>query len=321
VYQSTSKMRVFDYVLMTCLGFVIVEAFVIVTINIKRGFWKPVNWTHVLSAFFYIIYLASVVYSTQMRNRSHRWCDALWKVTSTLYIALTMAVYSFYYARSKIWEIIKWNGKEGLERLAVVSIAAMGLLGLSFFWLPIRGVQYNALLIDGECAPVRRQWIAIVWMLGDTALSAVLLVLFIRPLKEIRRLLGNTPKSIAMLLQLRQLIQKNRNLLGVTVFVTLAVFVTIVVSDRTLQFVHYLCVIDRLITLQCITLTFSYDSQDYFYCNACLLLSCDNPKQSEVDLSVSSWTSPTIIHISPKLQSASRTSKSSSIRINLGSVV
>jgi len=315
-------MRNFDYVLMICLGFVIAEAFVIITVNTQRGFWDLVNWMHVLSAIFYPVYLASVIYATQTRDRSHGYCDAIWKVTATIYVALTMAIYSFYYARSKIWEIIKWKGKERLERLAMVSIVAMGIMGLGLFWLPIRGIQYNASLIDGECAPVRRRWIPVLWMVGDTAVSALLLVLFIRPLAEIRKLLNKSPSSIALLLNMRRLIQKNRNLLAFTVLVTLVVMITIAVSDLTLEIVHYLCVFDRLITLQCITLTFSYDSQDYFYCYACLFLSCRDPNESEDDeMSITGKRTPSIINLSPKLRSETPISQKKSTQFNFGSGV
>jgi len=315
-------MKTFEYFLIICLGFVFLEALVIVTVNSLRGFWKLVNWMHVLSAFFYLVYIGCVFYATQIRDRSHGHCDAIWKVSSTLYIALTMAVYSFYYARSKIWKIIKWKGKERLEKLAVVSIAAMGITGLGFFWLPIKGIQYNAYLIDGECAPVRRRWIPVAWMVGDTAVSALLLVLFIRPLAEIRKLLVKSPNSMILLLNMRRLIQKNRNLLAFTVLVTLVVMVTVAVSDLTLEIIHYMCAFDRFITVQCITLTFSYDSQDYFYCHACIFFSCRDPTES--DHEEMSWTgqrAPSIIHLTPNLQSESPRSQSTVKRFDLGSVV
>jgi len=312
----------FDYALMICTGFVILEAFVIITVNSQRGFWKLVNWMHLLSTFCYPVYLGSVIYATQTRNRSNGYCDAIWKVSSTLYIALTMAVYSFYYARSKIWEVIKWEGKERLETLAVVGIAAMGITGLGFFWLPIKGVQYNASLSDGECAPVRRRWIPVCWMIGDTAVSALLLMLFIRPLAEIRKMLGRSSRSIALLLNMRRLIQKNRNLLAITVLVTLVVMVTVAISDLTLEIVHYMCAFDRFITVQCITLTFSYDSQDCFYCHACLFLTCRHPKKSEdEEISVTEKKTPSIIHLSPKLRSESPKDRAALNRFDLGSVV
>jgi len=186
----------------------------------------------------------------------------------------------------------------------------MGLAGLGFFFLPISGVQYNALLVDGECQPVRRQWIAIIWLVGDTALSVLLLLLFVRPLKGIQKLLGDTRSSMKMLLHLRRVIRKNRNLLGITVLATAMVYITIVVIDLKLRTIHYLCVIDRLITLQCITLSFSYDSQDYFYFHACFSLSCYNPQQFETIEISTTWQSkstPSLINMSPKLQSASNT--------------
>jgi len=315
-------MGFFYYALMICFGFVILEALIIITVNSQRGYWELVNWMHLLSTIFYPVYLGSVVYATKTRDRSHGYCDAVWKVSSTLYIALTMAVYLFYYARTKIWEVIKWEGKERLERLAVVGIAAMGITGLGFFWLPIRGIQYNAFLIDGECAPVRRRWIPVCWMVGDTAVSALLLVLFIRPLAEIRKMLGKSPRSIALLLNMRRLIQKNRNLLAFTVLVTLVVMVTVAVSDLTLEIVHYMCVFDRFITVQCITLTFSYDSQECFYCHACLFLSCGDPNKSEhEEVSMTDKKAPSIIHMSPKLQSESPRKKPVLHRFDLGSVV
>lgn len=301
-------MEFYHQIMIVGLGFVVVEALLILLVNTMRGFCELVNLTHMVSVVFWCIYLTVVLYASETSHRSNEQCDKVWKITATTYISLNMAVYSFYYARSKVWGIIKWEGRAQLERLAFVMIPSMAVAGLGFFFIPIRGVQYNALLVEGECQPVRRQWMAIVWLLGDTALSALLLLLFIQPLKEIQRLLGDTKKSLAMLLHLRRIIRKNRNLLGITVLATAMVYITIVVVELKMRTIHYLCVIDRLITIQCITLSFSYDSQDYFYFYACFSLSCNNPQQFEFNEMSTTWHSkstPSLINMSPKLQSAS----------------
>jgi hypothetical protein len=313
-----------DNALITALGFVTVQTFLILAINTMRGFWDPVHLTHLLCAVSYCIYLALVIYASKTSNRSDEWCDTVWKITATSYIVLNMAVYSFYYTRSKVWKMIKWEGKDKLEQLAPVMIPLMGLTGLGFFYIPIRGVQYNALLVEGECQPVKRQWIAIVWLVGDTALSFLLLVLFVRPLQELQKMLGDAQKSMIMLLHFRQFIQKNCHLLGITVLATVMVYIMISFMELKLSAIHYLCVIDRLITLQCITLSFSYDSQ-YYNCFACLLLSYHNHQQFEIDEMSMTWQSrsnPSVIYMSPKLQSASiGNGKSSSVPINFGTAV
>jgi len=314
-----------DQILITGLAFVVVEALVILIVNTMRGFWELVNLTHILSAVLWCIYVASVIYAKITSNLSDEQCDKVWKITSSLYIVLNMAVYSFYYARSKVWRIVNWQGRYQLERLAFVLIPLMGLAGFGFFFLPISGVQYNALLVDGECQPVRRQWMAIVWLVGDTALSVLLLLLFVRPLKEIQKLLGDTRSSMKMLLHLRRVIRKNRNLLVITVLATAMVYITIVAIDLKLRAIHYLCVIDRLISLQCITLSFSYDSKDYFYCYACFSLSCYNPQLFETIEISTTWQSkstPSLLNMSPKLQSASNThGESSQGSTNIGAIV
>jgi len=95
-----------DGILITGLGFVVVEAIFILIVNTMRGFWELVNLTHILSAILWCIYITFVIYASRNSNLSDEHCDMVWKITSSLYIVLNMAVYSFYYARSKVWRII-----------------------------------------------------------------------------------------------------------------------------------------------------------------------------------------------------------------------
>jgi len=207
----------------------------------------------------------------------------------------------------------------------------MGFMGLAFFWLPIQGFQYNAFLLGGECQLAKRSWIPIVWMLGDTALSILLLMLFIRPLKEIQEMLGDSPKSVAMLLSMKRMIEKNRNLLAIIVLATLIVMIRVSVGDLNMRTVHYLCSMDRLVTIQCITLTFSYDGVEYFYCSNLLCYLCnlvsDTEEISSSDLSIMgpprTQTANSVILISPihLNQSVVDRRESSSVRpIHFGAV-
>merc|ERR1719233_1018732 len=62
---------------------------------------------------------------------------------------------------------------------------------------------------------------------------------------------------------MEQVTKKNRNLLFFTVTVTITLYTTIaVIGNLTMKTVIYMCAVDRLVTLQCITLTFSYDKRD-----------------------------------------------------------
>jgi len=295
-------MRTFDYVLLICGGFVVGEAALIITFNTKRGFWELTNKLHVLSAFFYCMYLAAVVYSSLNCDRSNNYCDKLWKICSTLYIAVTMAVYFFYYVKSRLVHSISWKGKHYSERLAVAMIAGMGVSGIGFFWLPIKGVQYGASLRDGECYLDERPLIAFSWVIGDTLLSLLLLMLFIRPLQNIKSKF-RSPRSIEILLSVRRLIQKNRNLLLFTVVCTFVIISTAAIQEFNMRTCIYLCAIDRLVTLQCITMSFSYD-KEFFYCHACLLL-CLKPiakieqynRSLDTELSARTLQSPDIIEM------------------------
>jgi len=305
-------MRAIDFLLEITLGIVVVETTVIINVNRTRGFWKPINKMHMLSAVLYPIYLSSVLYASVECNRSNEHCDKLWKICSTLYMFVTMAVYSFYYLKSNVVHTIAWDGKSMYEWLAIGMIAMMGVMGLCFFWLPIRGVQYDAFLQKGECQLVERPWIPIVWTLGDTMLSILLLLLFIRPLKEIRDLLGDSPKSAAMLLSMKRLTKKNRNLLAVTVLVTLLVMLTIAAFDINMRTVHYLCAMDRFVTLQCITLTFTNDAREFFYYRQCLMCclnktSTIKPEKRSMSALVEnvapeSRATPSIIVMTPNLE-------------------
>jgi len=107
----------------------------------------------------------------------------------------------------------------------------------------------------------------------DSVLSVTLLALFIKPLKDLRDQLGGTPRSVAALRGMERMTKKNRNLLLITVTVTISLYTTIAaVGDLSMRTVIYMCAIDRLVTLQCITMTFSYDKRAYCYCHACYIL-------------------------------------------------
>jgi len=298
-------MRSFDYILSICLGIVVVEAAIIIIVNLRYGFWEPINRIHMISLVLYPLYLSSVIFASLECNRSDGWCDWMWKICCTLYIAVTMAVYTFYYVKSKVVHTIDWEGKHKFEMLSILMIIMMGIAGLSFFWLPIKGFQYIAFLVDGECQLVKRQWIPILWTLGDTAASILLLLLFIRPLQEIEELLGDSPKSVVMLQSMGRITKKNRNILAVIVLVTLGVMLTIASVDLNMRSVHYLCVMDRLVTLLSITLTFSYEGQDFFYYRHLLFLCFRDKSDSETDelsssgVLVPSASCPSIIAMSP----------------------
>jgi len=272
----------FDYILGTSGGIVVGQAALIITLNTKRGYWEPTNKFHVLSTVLYLIFLSTVIYTSVQSTRSAFLCDFLWKVTATLYLALTMSLYSFYYVKSRVVNSIPWRGKRWFGRIVLVMIGMMGLAGLCFMWLPIKDVQYNSILVNGVCHPVDRQWINILWMIGDAVLSVLLLMLFIIPLRYVTRSLRDTPRSVRTLQSMKRLTEKNRNLLLCTVMVTIgALTIIAMVKNITMQAVLYLGAIDRLVALQCITMTFSYDSRDYFYCHACFILFCK--KWSEVE--------------------------------------
>jgi len=323
-------MRIIEYFLSVFLGLVVIEATVIIIVNCKFKYWEPINKIHMISLLLYPIYLSSVIYASLECNRSNGYCDMMWKICCTLYIAVTMAVYKFYYVKSKVVHTVDWNGKQKCELLAIALIAMMGVAGLAFFWLPIQGFQYTAFLVDGECRLVERRWIPIVWMLGDTAASVVLLVLFIQPLQEIKKQLGASPKSVSMLFSMKRLTTKNRNILAVIVLVTLIVMVTVAAKDLNMRTVHYLCVMDRLVTLQSITLTFSYEGIDFFYYRGILCFCCTNNEEDNANEVSSSElvpiptqrtiTSPSIIVMSPSIRkSGSGRRESSSICIEFGS--
>jgi len=161
----------------------------------------------------------------------------------------------------------------------------MGVLGLGFFWPPIKDVQYYGFLKDGECHLAERRWIAILWVAGDSILSILLLLLFIRPITVIKKTLGDTPRSVATLGRMRKMTERNRNLLLLTVMVTISIYTVIaVVGTLHMRTVIYMCTIDRLVTLQCITMTFSYDGREYFYCRACFLLCQRRTPEMEQDV-------------------------------------
>jgi len=282
-------MREFDYVMVACLVFILGEAALIITVNTKRDYWKLINKVHLLSVVFYPIYLGSVIYTSQFCNHSHEnhshdmWCELLWKVCSMLYITLTIIVWSFYYVKRKIAETILWDWKQQFERVAMVVMAVMGILGFVFFIIPIKGLHYNSFSEHGKCHRAIRSWIPALWMFGDIVVSALLLVLFIRPLQEITKLMSASPRSVSILISIRRLIKKNRNLLLLNLVFTLGAMVIVSAIDLCMRSVHNLWGIERLLTLQCITLTFNYEPQEYLYENLnCLCCcECDKPRLDE----------------------------------------
>jgi len=310
-------MRVSDYFLVSGLGFVTGQATLIITLNIKRGLWCITNKIHVLILLIYPIYLASVIYASGECNRSVKYCSTLWKICSMLYIIVTMAVYWFYYAKSKVVHTLTGNSKYQFERLAILMILMMAGVGLGFFLLSTGEAHHEAFVSEEKCHLAERRLIPIMWMIGDALLSVLLLLLFLRPLKEIRQMLRDYPKSIDMLNNVRRVIQKHQNLLIITVVVTLGVMVTIAVKDLCLRTIHYLCSIDRLIAIQCITLTFSYDAQEYFYYRPCLFIHSSRKSEVDEELSSSSdfpmerrFKSPSIIVMSPAIKNPYRDSAS-----------
>jgi len=212
-----------------------------------------------------------------------------------------MSVYSFYYVKSRLVNSVLWRGKKWSGRIVLIMIVMMGVSGLCFFWPPIKDVQYNGILVDGECRLVKRRWIAIFWVSGDSFISVMLLALFIKPLKDLKNRLEGTPRLVANFRKMERMTEKNRNLLFFTVTVTIGLYTTIaVVGNLTMRTVIYMCAVDRLVTLQCITMTFSYDDRDYFYCHACFILFLerrepgtveDNSPTEEIPLSNSVSTS------------------------------
>jgi len=279
------KMRTFDYILMMCGGLVFSEAAMIITLNTKRGYWEATNKFHVLTALLFLVYLSTVIYSSVECSRSQYYCDLLWKVCSTLYISVNMSVYSFYYAKSRVVNNILTRVNRGRSRtrsLVIISIAIMGICGLSFFWPPIKHVQYYGILIDGECNLADRRWIVITWVCGDTLLSTLLLRLFIAKIEVIKSILGDTPRSVAMLKRMRRMTEKNRNLLLFSLLITIGIYAVIaVLGNLHMRTVIWLCAVDRLVTLQCITMTFTYDGREWFYCSACFILCCQE-RTSEI---------------------------------------
>jgi len=277
-------MRILVSILMTCGGLVLSEAAIIISLNTKRGYWEVINKLHILSAAFFLVYLSTVIYSSVECNRSDHVCDLLWKVCSTLYISVSMAVYSFY-IKSTLVNNILWKGKQCFGRVVFTMIPSMGVCGLCFFWLPIEDFEYYGYLKDGECHLVERRWIVIFWVLGDVILSILMLLLFIRPITVIKQTLNDTPRSAGTLRSMRKMTEKNRNLLLFTVTVTISLFTVIaVVGTMDMRTVICMGTIDRLVTLQCITMTFSYDGREYFYCRACFLLCQRRTPEMEQDV-------------------------------------
>jgi hypothetical protein len=263
-------MQIFEYILIVCGGLVVTEATMIIILNTKRGYWELTNKFHVISAVLYLIYLSTVIFSSMKSNSSDEECDLLWKICSTLYISVTMSVYSFYYIKSRLVNSVLWRGKKWFGRLVLIMIVMMGVFGLCLFWLPIKDVQYNGILIEGKCRLVHRRWIVISWVTGDSIVSVTLLILFIKPLKDLQRQLGGTARTFG---RMERITERNRNLLLFTVTVTISCYTTIaVLGNLSMRTVIYMCAIDRLVTLKCITMTFAYDKREYYYCHAFFIL-------------------------------------------------
>jgi len=152
-------------------------------------------------------------------------------------------------------------------------IPLMGLCGLCFFWLPFKDFEYYGFLKEGKCYLVRRRWILIFWVVGDVSLSILLLLLFIIPIRVIKKTLEDTPRSLCTLRRMGKMTVRNRNLLLFTVTVTISLFSVItVLGTLNMRTVIFMGTIDRLVTLQCITMTFIYDGREYFYCQGCYIL-------------------------------------------------
>jgi len=255
--------QIFDYILLACGGIVLTESTMIITVNTKRGYWNPTTICHVLSTVLYLIYVSTVLYSSVERNKSNQECDMLWKICSTLYMSVTMSVYSFYYVKSRVVNSVLWRGKTWSGRFVLIMIVMMGISGLCFFWSPIKDIQYNGILVNGECRLVKRLWILIFWVSGDSVISVLLLALFIKPLKNLKAQFATTIE-VEKLRSMEQVTKKNRNLLLFTVTVTIALYTTIAVAGNlTMRTVIHLGAVDRLVTLQCITMTFSYGKRDF----------------------------------------------------------
>jgi len=263
-------MRTFDYILIICAGLVLSQAGMVITLNTKRDHWEATNKSHVLSTVLYLTYLIVGVCSTYWCSRSEWHCDILWKVCSTLYVGVNVSVYSFYYVKSRVVNNVLWRGRNRYRGLVIVSIVIMGIAGISIIWVPIKHVQYTAKLIDGECYSGNRRYVVIAWVVADSLFSVLLLQLFIRPITVIKKTLGDSPRSVATLRSMKRLTEKNRNLLLCSILVSTGIFTPIaILRELQMTTVIYLCTIDRLVTLQCITMTFTYDGREYYYCRAC----------------------------------------------------
>lgn len=270
-------MRTFDYILIICGGLVFSEAGIIITLNTKRGHWEATNKFHVLCTVSYLTYLIVGIYSTYQCSRSEFYCNLLWKVCSTLYIVVNMSVYSFYYVKSRVVNNIRWRRRNWYRSIVIFSIAFMGIGGMFIIWAPIKHVQYWGRLINGECYSANRQWIVIAWVVSDSSLSVLLLLLFVRPIKILKKSLGDSPRSVSTLKSMRRMTEKNRNLLLCSMLVSTGIFTAIaILGSIHMTTAIYLCAMDRLVTLQCITMTFSYDGQEYFYCRACFICNYHN---------------------------------------------
>lgn len=163
------------------------------------------------------------------------------------------------------------------------------------------------------------------WVSGDTVVSLLLLWLFVRPLRDICQL-GKTPETIASLKSMRRITEINRNLLMFTVLFTLCVITIGVFGNFKLRTVLYMCAMERLVTLQCITMTFSYHKREYFYCCTYFLLCLRRKKESELNHEASSdvisthgkLSSPSVLVVIP-VQGRIEVIKNESFKVSLSS--
>jgi len=198
-------------------------------------------------------------------------------------MSINLAVYSFYYVRSRLVNNILWRGKKCLNQIVSIMIPGMGIFGLFVFWVPINDVLFYGFIKDGGCHLAVRRWILIVLVAGDSILSIILLLLFIRPITVIEESLGDTPRSVATLQLMRKMTERNRNLLLFTLMVTMIMFTTTaVIGSLNMRTVLFMGTMDRLVTLQCITMTFSYDKRKCFYCRDCFTV-CFQTRTQELE--------------------------------------
>jgi len=275
----------FNYILAIFGGLVLCEAAVIIAFNTKHGNWKSINRSHVFCIVLCLVYLCAVIYASEDCNRSEYHCVLFGKICAMLYIFVTMAVYFFYWVRSRMVNTIPWKGKTCIGNIVLLMITMIGVFCACCLWLPIKGLEEMGVLKSGDCTVENSRWviIVIIWGLGDCVISVLLLILFIKPLTIIRQRIRDTPHSNDSWRRISRVTKKNRNLLIFTLLVSNGVYITIsVLVNPDLQTILFVSTIDQLVTLQCITMTFIYDGLEYYYCRACFIL-CSQNGTAEVE--------------------------------------